>query len=334
MTPGLWHRAQRWLAIAIVLMTSLWIPPVVAQTYPSKPIRMIVPFAPGGGTDNLARILSKKMSETFEQSVVVDNRGGAGGIVGTELVARAAADGHTILMTSSAHTIIPATYGKIPYEPLKDFAPISLLTAQPYLMVIHPSVPANSVKEFIALAKSRPGQLNYASGGYGTAPHLAAELLKSLAGIDLVHVPYKGGGPAVTAIVSGEVSVLFSSLPTTLPQVQAGRLKMLAISSAKRSAVLPQLPTLAESGVSGFEVINWYGLLAPAKTPRGIIDKLHDTAVSVLLAPDMSARLTSDGTDAVGGTPEQFRDYIAMELAKWGKLGRTVGLKSDSQKSP
>src|SRR5258706_3434353 len=178
MTPGLWHCAQRWLAIAIVLMTSLWIAPVVAQTYPSKPIRMIVPFAPGGGTDNLARILSKKMSETFGQSVVVDNRGGAGGIVGTELAARSAADGHTILITSSAHTVRPATYGKIPYDPLKDVAPISLLTAQPYLMVIHPSVPASSVKDFIALAKSRPGQLNYASGGFGPAPHPAAELLK------------------------------------------------------------------------------------------------------------------------------------------------------------
>ena len=307
---------------------------VSGQAYPTKPIRMIVPFAPGGGTDNLARMLSKKISETFEQSVVVDNRGGAGGIVGTELAAKAAADGHTILMTSSAHTIIPATYGTLPYEPLKDFAPISLLTAQPYLMVVHPSVPANSVKDFIVLAKSRPGQLNYASGGNGTAPHLAAELLKSSTGIDLVHVPYKGGGPAVIAIVSGEVAVLFSSLPTTLPQVQAGRLKMLAISSAKRSAVLPSLPTLAESGVPDFEVINWYGLLAPARTPRPIIDKLHDTTVRLLRAPDMLARLTSDGTDAVGETPEHFRDYLAMELTKWDKLGRAIGLKADQQKLP
>jgi tripartite-type tricarboxylate transporter receptor subunit TctC len=201
-------------------------------------------------------------------------------------------------------------------------------------MVIHPSVAANSVKDFIALAKSRPGQLNYASGGTGTAPHLAAELLKSSTGIDLVHVPYKGGGPAVTAIVSGEVAVLFSSLPTTLPQVQAGRLKMLAISSAKRNAVLPSLPTLAESGVPDFEVINWYGLLAPARTPRRIIDKLHDTAVSLLRAPDMLARLTSEGTDAVGETPEHFRAYLARELARWDKLGRAIGLKSDQQTVP
>lgn len=325
------------LTCSVVLVTVLAAANTTAvsgQAYPTKPIRMIVPYAPGGGTDNLARMLSKKMSETFEQSVVVDNRGGAGGIIGTELAARAAADGHTILMTSSAYTIVPMTYGKLPYDPLKDFAPISLLTAQPYLMVVHPSVPANSVKDFIALAKSRPGQLNYASGSYGTAPHLAGELLKRSTGIDLVHVPFKGGGPAVIAIVSGEVAMLFSSLPTTLPQVQAGRLKMLAISSAKRSAVLPSLPTLAESGVPDFEVINWYGLLAPARTPPRIIDKLHETAVRQLRAPDMLARLTSEGTDAVGGTPEQFREYIVMELDKWDKLGRAVGLRADQQKLP
>ena len=304
------------------------------QPYPTKPIRMIVPYAPGGGTDHLARSLARKMTETFEQSVVVDNRSGAGGRIGTELVARAAADGHTILMTSSAHTIIPATYDKIPYEPLKDFAPISLLTAQPYLMVVHPTVPATTVKELIALAKSQPGKFNYASGGTGTAPHLAGELLKSLAGINLVHVPYKGGGPAVTAIVGGEVTVLFSSLPTTLPQVNAGRLRTLAISSLKRSAVVPSLPTLAESGVPDFEVINWYGLLAPARTPRRLIDRLNDTAVRMLRAPDMLAQLANEGTEAVGGTPEHFRDYIAMELAKWDKLGRAIGLRADQQKLP
>ena len=304
------------------------------QPYPTKPIRMIVPFAPGGGADHLARTLAKKMTEVFEQAVVVDNRGGAGGIVGTELVARAAADGHTVLITSSAHTIIPATYAKIPYEPLKDFAPISLLTSQPYLMVVHPSVAANTLREFIALAKSQPGKLNYASGSSGTAPHLAAELLKISTGIDLLHVPYRGGGPAVTAIVSGEVAMLFSSLPTTLPHVNAGRLKMLAISSAKRSAALPSLPTLAESGAPDFEVMSWYGFLAPARTPRRIIDKLNDTAVRMLRAPDMLARLANEGTDAVGGTPEHFRDYLAMELTKWDKLGRAVGLKADQKKSP
>lgn len=322
------------LAVFIAVVAAANTTVASGQAYPTKPIRMIIPFAPGGGTDHLARTLAKKMSEVFEQTVVVDNRSGAGGIVGTDLAAKAAADGHTILMTSSAHTIIPATYSKIPYEPLKDFAPISLLTAQPYLMVVHPTVAANTVKDFIALARSRPGQLNYASGGNGTAPHLAGELLKSSTGIDLVHVPYKGGGPAVTAIVGGEVTVLFSSLPTTLPHVNAGKLKMLAISSAKRSPVVPSLPTLAESGVPDFEVINWYGLLAPARTPRRIIDRLNDTSVRQLRAPDMLARLTNEGTDAVGGTPEHFRDYIAMELAKWDKLGRAVGLRADQQKLP
>ncbi len=318
--------------VAIVATANVAI--AFGQPYPSKPIRMIVPYAPGGGTDNLARMLGKKMSEVFGQSVVVDNRAGAGGIVGAELTAKAAPDGYTILMTSSAHTIVPATYGKLPYEPLKDFAPISLLTAQPYLMVVHPSVPAKSVKDFIALAKARPGQLNYASGSTGTAPHLAGELLKSLTGIDLVHVPYRGGGPAVIAIVGGEVAMLFSSLPTTLPHVNAGKLRMLAVSSAKRSAVLPSLPTLAESGVPGFEVINWYGLLAPARTPRRIIDKLNETAVRQLRAPDMLARLASEGTDAVGETPEHFRDHLAMEVAKWDKLVRDIGLRTDQTKLP
>jgi tripartite-type tricarboxylate transporter receptor subunit TctC len=292
---------------------------------------MLVPFAPGGGTDHLARALSRKMTETFEQPVVVDNRSGAGGIVGTDLAAKAAADGHTILMTSSAHTIIPATYGKIPYEPLKDFAPISLLTAQPYLMVVHPAVPANTVKDFIALARSRPGQLNYASGGNGTAPHLAAELLKSSAGIDLTHVPYKGGGPALAAIVSGETSMLFSSLPTTLPQAQAGKVKVLAISSLKRSAAVPSVPTLAESGVPNFEVINWYGLLAPAKTPQHIISKLQAVVVRLLRTPDIEARLTAEGTDAIGDTPEHFREHLTGELGKWDRLTRTIGMRAQER---
>ncbi len=317
--------------VAIVATANVAI--AFGQPYPSKPIRMIVPYAPGGGTDNLARILGKKMSEVFGQSVVVDNRSGAGGIIGTELAAGAAADGYTLLLTSSAFTIFPAVYGKTPYDAMKDFAPVTLLTAQPYLMVVHPSVPASSVRDFIALAKSRPGQLNYGSGGNGTAPHLAGELLKSLSGIDLVHVPYKGGGPALLAVVSGEVALLFSSLPTTLPQAHAGKLKMLAISSAKRSAAAPSVPTLAESGVSNFEVINWYGLLAPARTPQRIVDKLHDTAVRLLRAPDMQARLASDGMDAVGETPEHFREYLKMEIVKWERVGRAAGLRGDQQKT-
>lgn len=300
--------------------------PTAAQSYPTKPIRIVVPYAPSGGTDVIARLLAKKLSETFGQAVVVDNRSGAGGIVGTELVTHAPADGYTLLLTSSAHTIVPAMGTRTPYDPVKDFTPISLLTAQPYLMVVHSSVAASTVEEFIALAKSRNGQINYGSGGIGTAPHLAGELLQSIASVKLVHVPYKGGGPALVGVVTGEVEMLFSSLPTTLPQAQAGKVKILGISSLKRSAAAPSVPTLAEAGVPGFEVINWYGVLAPAKTTERAVTKLHDTIVRVLHAPDIAARLAADGTDVVGDSPAQFREYLEKEITKWRQVVRTTGV--------
>ncbi len=300
-----------------------------ASAYPAKPIRLIVPFAPGGGTDILARLIAQRLSELFKQQVVVDNRAGGSGIAGTDIVAKAAPDGYTLIMISSTHTIVPSLFAKVPYDAVKDFAPVTQATSQPYIMGVHPSVPARSVKEFIALAKSTLGQLNYASGGSGTAPHLAGELLKTLTGIDMVHVPYKGGGPALLALISGEVAMLFSSLPSTLPQVKADKVRALAVSSAKRSPAVPALPTVAESGVPGFEVINWYGVLAPARTPRAMVAKLHAEIVKLLQTPEIKERLAADGTDAVGSTPEEFGAYIQAEITKWGKVVKASGMRAD-----
>ena len=315
--------------VAALIALPLTFVEAAAQAYPTKPIRLIVPYAPGGGTDILARLLAQKLSDSFGQSVVPDNRGGGSGILATVIVAKAAPDGYTLLFPSSAHTIVPSLYSKMPYDALKDFEPVTQLTSQPYILAVHPAVPAQSVKEFIALAKAKPGQFNYASGGSGTAPHLAGELFKSLAGIEMVHVPYKGGGPALLALVSGEVALLFSSLPSTLPQVKAGKLKALAVSSKTRSTAGPELFTVAESGVPDFEVINWYGVLAPAKTPKPIIAKLHMELVKGLNAPDLLARLASDGTERVGSTPQAFAAHMRAEVPRWSELIKASGARTD-----
>ncbi|MBI4189397.1 MAG: tripartite tricarboxylate transporter substrate binding protein [Betaproteobacteria bacterium] len=300
-----------------------------AQAYPSKPIRLIVPYPPGGGADILARALGQKLTETFGQSVVVDNRAGATGIVGTDIVAKAAPDGYTLIMITSDQTIVSSLYAKLPYDLVEDFAPATLATSQPYIMGVHPSVAAKSVKEFIALAKSKPGQLNYASGGNGGTPHLAVEQLKTMAGINMVHVPYKGGGPALLALISGEVAMLFSSLPSTLPQVKAAKVRALAVSSAKRSPAVPELPTVAESGVPGFAVTSWYGILAPAKTPKPIIARLHAEIVKELNTREFRARLANDGTDVVGSTPQAFADFMKADIAKWVKVIKASGVRMD-----
>ncbi len=300
-----------------------------APAYPTRPIRLIVPIAPGGGTDIFARAVGQRLSEIFGQSIVVDNRPGAGGMVGIDIVAKAAPDGYTLVMTGSAHTIIPSLFSKVPYDAVKDFAPVTQAVSQPFMMGVHPSVPAKSVTDFIALAKSRPGQLNYASGGNGSGPHLAGELLKTLTGIDMVHVPYRGGGPALLALISGEVAMLFSSLSSTLPQVKAGKVRALAVSGAKRSPAAPELPTVAESGVPEFEVTNWFGVLAPAKTPKAIVARLQAEIVNGLNTPEFRTRLANDGTDIVGSTPEAFTDYLKTEIAKWAKLIKGLGLRME-----
>jgi tripartite-type tricarboxylate transporter receptor subunit TctC len=300
-----------------------------APAYPAKPIRLIVPFAPGGGADIVARALGQKLTDDYRQPIVVDNRGGGTTVPPTEAVARAAPDGYTLLMATSAHVINPSFCAKLPYDTVRDFAPVTQVTSQAYLLGVYPGVPAKSVKELIALAKAKPGQLNYGSGGNGNATHLGAELLKDMAGIDVVHVPYKGGGPALIALMSGEVAMLFSNVSFTLPQVKAGKVRALGVSSTKRSPVVPDLPSVAEAGVPGFEVTSWYGVLAPAKTPRPIVTSLRDEIVRALNAPDMKARLAADANEVVGSTPEAFGAYIAAEIPKWARIVKKSGARME-----
>lgn len=300
-----------------------------AQDYPMKPIRMVVPYAAGGGVDIIARVIAHELSKILGQSVVVENRAGASGTIGGEFVAKAAPDGYTLLMIGTPYVIVPSLFARMPYDAVKDFAPISQVTSQPYIMGVHPSVPAKSVREFIALAKSKPGQLNYGSAGPGTTPHMATELLKALTGIDLVHVPYNGGARATIALISGEITMLFGTLPPFLPLVKAGKIRPLAMSSLKRSFAAPELPTVAESGVPGFEVISWFGLLAPAKTPKEIVAKLHAEIAKLMRTPAIKGRLATDGSDPVGSTPEELGAYIQAEITKWGKVVRASGMRVD-----
>ena len=302
---------------------------VFAQDYPNKPIRMIVPAAPGGGIDIITRFVAQELSRIFRQSVVVENRAGASGMAGADVVAKAAPDGYTLVMIGTSHAIIPSLFTKKLYDPVKDFATVTQVTSQPYIMGVHPSVPTKSVKEFIALAKSKPGQLNYGSAGPGSTPHMATELLRTLAGIDLVHVPYQGGARATFALISGEITMVFGTLPPYLPLVKAGKIRALAVSSAKRAPVVPALPTIAESGVPGFEVISWIGLLAPAKTPKPIVDKLQVEIARMLQTREIKDRLATDGSEPVGSMPDEFGAHIQAEITKWGKVVRASGMRVD-----
>ncbi len=296
-------------------------------SFPIKPIRLIVPFAPGGGNDTLTRAIGQKLTESLSQQVVVDNRAGAGGVVGAEIVAKATPDGHTLLMGSSSLAVNASLIAKLPYDPLKDFAPIALVGATSYLLVVHPSLPIKSVSELIAFAKARPGHLNYASGGIGSPLHLAAELFKGMAGVNLTHIPYKGGVPAVSAVLGAEAQVVFGSVTTTLSTVKSGRLRALAVTSAQRSALLPELPTVAEAGVPGYEATNWYGVLAPAGTPQVIIAKLNAELIKTLQMPDLRERMLSNqGIEPLGSPPEQFAAYLRDEVAKWAKVTKAVGI--------
>jgi tripartite-type tricarboxylate transporter receptor subunit TctC len=301
-----------------------------AQTYPDRPIRLIAPFAAGGPSDIMARLVSQKLNESMGQPVVVDNRAGAGGAVGCEIAARAAPDGYTLLLGSSGNlSVNPSLYKKLPYDPVKDFQPITQLEAGPQVLVVHPAVAAESVQELIALAKAKPHALNFASGGTGTGNHLASELFKATAGIDIVHVPYKGTGQALTDLVGGQVQMMMSSLLPAMPQVKAGRLRALAVTSAKRTPVLPDLPTIAESGMPGFETTSWHGILVPARTPKTIAARLHDELVKMLAQPDVRARFTSEGIDAIGNTPQEFAAYIRSETVKYAKVIQQAGIKAD-----
>jgi tripartite-type tricarboxylate transporter receptor subunit TctC len=293
-----------------------------------KPIRMIIPFPPGGSLDVVGRLLGQKITELSGRNVIIDNRSGASGNIGTELAARAPADGTNVMLNTLPFVVNPALFGKVPYDPIKDFAPISLIAAGPHLLVVHPTVPAKNMKELLALARAKPGQLNYSSAGNGTNLHIPAELLKSLAKVDIVHVPYKGGGPALTAVLGGEVDMSFINLVPALPHMQAGRLRAIAVTSAKRSPILPDVPSIAEL-VPGYEFTTWWALVAPAGTPAPAIKELNELVVKAVKSPEFRERMTKEGAEAIGNTPEQLAAHLKSEVAKWSKLVRERGLKAD-----
>ena len=300
-----------------------------AQNYPARPVRLIVPSSPGGGTDISARIIAPRLSEYLGQQVVVENRPGAGTMIGGEVVARSAPDGYTLLMGISTLAINPAIYRKVPYDALRDFAPVSQAVALPNVLVAHPSLPVKTVKELVAFARARPGQINFASAGLGTSPHLSMELFLSMTGLKMVHVPYKGSGPGVTDLVAGHVPLMMPNMLSALPHIKSGRLRALGVTSTKRASRASDIPTIAEAGVPGYEAVQWYGVLAPAGTPRPVITRLHAEVVRVLQQPDIRERFLSDGAEAVGSSPEEFAAFIRAETAKWAKVIKDAGLRPE-----
>jgi tripartite-type tricarboxylate transporter receptor subunit TctC len=312
------------LAAALVYTTAAH-----AQSYPQKPIRLVAPFAPGGGTDILARLVGQKASEMLGQQLIVDNRGGAGGTIGTDIAAKAPPDGYTLILVSASHAINPGLYHKLPYDSVSDFAPITQIATSPGILVVNPSLPVKSVKDLIALARAKPGQINYASAGSGTPPHLAGELFNVMAKIDMVHVPYKGNAPAFTDVIGGQVSLIFPTMPSAMPFIKSGKLRPIAVTSAKRSPAAPDIPTIAESGLPGYEATSWYGILAPARTPPQMVARLHEVLVSVIGAPDMKDKLAAQGLDPVGNTPQQFAAVIKSEIVKWTKVVKASGAKPE-----
>lgn len=311
------------LAVALFVVSGT----VIAQSYPAKPIRLIVPSTPGGSVDTLARTIGPKLSERWGQQVIVDNRSGAGGAIAAELTARAPADGYTLLIgTIASLGTNVSLQKKLPYDPVKDFAPVTLVATQNLMLLVHPSVPAKSVKELVRLAKAQPGKLTFASAGNGTGSHLSGELFKQLAGVDLLHVPYKGVAPALVDVVSGQVSMSFPSILSALPQVRGNRLRALAVTGAKRSAAAPELPTMQEAGVKGYESATWYGIVAPAATPQDIVMKLNAEIVAIVRQPDTHERLSREGADPVGSSPQEFGRFIQSEIEKWRKVIRAAGI--------
>ena len=301
-----------------------------AQVYPAKPIRMIVAYPPGGGTDIVGRMLAQKLGESLGQSVVVENRGGASGNIGTELAARAAPDGYTILMGNVAPNAINVSLFKgLPFDPVADFALVSLVASTSNILIIHPSTPTRTMKEIIALTKAKPGTLNFASTSINSSSHLAGELFRILAGADIVHVPYKGAGPAMVDVLSGQVQLYFATMPAAMPHVKPGKVAPVAVTSARRSQALPDLPTIAESGVPGYEASTWYGVLAPAHTPAAVVARLHGDIVRILADAALHARLADQGFDPVGNSPEEFGAYIKSEILKWGKVIRDAGIRPE-----
>ena len=300
-----------------------------AQQYPTRPIRFIVPFPPGGGNDIVGRIVAQKLADGLGQPVVVDNRGGAGGTIGTDLTAKAPPDGHTVLINNISLAVNATLFPKLPYDTLKDLAPVTMVGRQPNILVVHPSVPVKSVRELLALAKAKPRQINYGSGGVGTASHLATELLKLMAKVDMVHVPYKGLGPALTDLMGGQIQLIISTMASALPQVRAGKLRPLAVTTAKRSSFFPEVPTMDEAGVRGYEFNTWYGLLVPAGTPRTIIERLNKETAKVLASAVIKEQFTPQGLETAPSSPEEFGAYLKSEVEKWGKVVKASGAKPE-----
>ena len=312
---------------AVPLLLALAALNVSAQGWPAKPVRAIVPVGAGSSTDIVHRIVLEQVAEQLGQPMVVENRVGAGGTIGSAIVAKAHPDGYTLLASGAAHTIAPALYKSLPYDPLRDFSAVTLVGSVPNVLVLHPSVPAKTVKEFIAVAKARPGKLNFASTGNGTSQHLSAELFKFMAGLDMVHIPYKGTAPALTELVAGQVDLAFENMPALIPHIQAGRLRALAVTTTKRSAVMPELPTIAEAALPGYDASVWFGVFAPAGTPRPVVDRLHGEILKAMQTQDLKSRMIAMGTDVSGMGPDDFSAYVRKEIPKWANLVKAAGVK-------
>jgi tripartite-type tricarboxylate transporter receptor subunit TctC len=321
---------QTWRRGALAVVTACMAAVAFAQPYPNHAIRLVVPFPAGGTTDILARAAAQKLTEALGQSVVVDNRPGAGGNIGAELVAKAAPDGYTLLMgTVGTHAINPSLYAKMPYDHVKDFVPIVLVAGVPNVLVVNPSLPINSVADLIKLAKAKPGTINFASSGSGTSIHLSGELFKTMAGVDMTHVPYKGSAPALTDVMGGQVQIMFDNLPSSLALIKSGKLRAVAVTSLQRAPALPDVPTIAESGLPGFEASSWFGILAPAGTPAPIVAKINAEVNKWLQSPEAKEQLLAQGAAAAGGSPEQFVAHIRAETDKWAKVVKASGAKVD-----
>ncbi len=311
----------RTLAAALVVTATA----SLAQSYPVRPVRLVVPYPPGGGTDIIGRVVAQKIGDAMAQQVVVDNRGGAGGIIGTEIVAHALPDGYTLLMAPTSHVINPSIYSKLPYDTLKDFTPITLAASATIVLATHPSVPAKTLKELIAYAKSKPGELSFGSAGNGTVFHLAGELLKRQAGIQMTHVPFKGGGPTVASLAGGQISAAFETMLALGPHIKSGKVRGLAVTSTQRSSVMPELPTTVELGFPGIVAENWYGFYAPAGTPRPIVARVNAEIVKCLKLPDVKERFQGLGTEVLGTTPAELDDFVRKELVKWSRTAKEAG---------
>ena len=323
-------KMKKWLSGALVCLCGVSIAGLAhAQSWPTKPIKLIVPYPPGGGTDVIARIVQEPLAKELGQQVIIDNRGGAGGSIGSALAAQSPSDGYTVLFTLSSHTINPAIYTKLPFDTEKDFSSVVTVASLPQILVANPNFPAKTVKEVIEMAKAKPGSISYASVGNGSPGHLAGAMMATDAGVDMTHIPYRGGGPAVTDVIAGQVPLLWVSIPAAAQFVKAGKLRALAVSTVKRSAVFPDVPTMVESGFKGFEVDSWYAMFVPAKTPQTIIDRLNKATVNVLAQPEVKEKLLGQGAEAVGDTPAQLSGVVKKEIAKWKQVVKSANIKVD-----